>query len=384
MIAEIRCRGVARAVKRQRDRPDLGRHVVGEEVPALEGRAEVRAAVHQPAADRLADAVAVLEDGIGEWDRCRRLAGGEADVRPLPEAPAVVFAALAGGLVVDLFPCALPDVRDDERAVRRIEGELPRIAQSEIPDLRKRADPGEERVIGGDGIPSQVRVQHAHVDAQHLAEEISKILRVVVRIAAASAVTHADVEVAIGAECKVTAVVVRERLHDVIESALPDHPLLGRRVGDERIAARWLVARDDAVAVRGFRVVDVEASARRVVRRKREPQQSLFAARDDAARHVEEIGAEQDAVLDHADASALLDDVLNRWIAGILNEPDRSAQAGDVRLRLELILRGRGARGDNDREQTNEDRDRPAPKSDHHKNVLRGAGRPGDDQYSKP
>ena len=52
------------------------------------------------------------------------------------------------------------------------------------------------------------------VDAKQLAEEGAAILRIVVRIPTLSAIPHADVEIAIGAELPGSAVVLDERLVD--------------------------------------------------------------------------------------------------------------------------------------------------------------------------
>ncbi len=57
-------------------------------------------------------------------------------------------------------------------------------------------------------------VRNVDVDSQHLAEQLLRILRAVRRIVARATVSEANVEVPIGAERKVPAVVIRERLKD--------------------------------------------------------------------------------------------------------------------------------------------------------------------------
>ena len=64
-------------------------------------------------------------------------------VRAFADAPAVVAAAEPRRLVVDLLAGALADVADQHRAGAaqpgRVEGEAPRVAQAERPDLVERA-----------------------------------------------------------------------------------------------------------------------------------------------------------------------------------------------------------------------------------------------------
>ena len=50
-----------------------------------------------------------------------------------------------------------------------------------------------------------------HVDAQHLAEELGRVLRLVEDVAGAAAVTQANVEIAVGTEGDHAAVVVVRR-----------------------------------------------------------------------------------------------------------------------------------------------------------------------------
>src|SRR5438445_11864364 len=111
-----------------------------------------RAAIDVPAGDRaavdrVASVVAVLEDGKPGW-LIREYRGRHFVVRAFVARPAVIAAALQRRLVIDLFPAALADVGDDERAGsaqgRVVERELPRIAHAERPDFRS----GSEQVAG--------------------------------------------------------------------------------------------------------------------------------------------------------------------------------------------------------------------------------------------
>jgi hypothetical protein len=65
---------------------------------------------------------------------------------------------------------------------------------------------------------------------------------------------------------------------------------------------------DDALVAFLVRVVDVEQAALGVVRREREPQQALLAARGDEARDVQERRGERLPAADDLDLAALLDD----------------------------------------------------------------------------
>ena len=83
-------------------------------------------------------------------------------------------------------------------------------------------DPVDERVVGRNVITGGSLVGDVDVDAQHLAEQLIRVLRVVLRIVAAAAVAHADVEIAVRAEREMAAVVIGERLRD--EALAVDQP----------------------------------------------------------------------------------------------------------------------------------------------------------------
>ena len=128
-------------------------------------------------------------------------------VQPFHLSPAVIFAADARrGLEVDFLERVLADVADPEVAGRAVEAEAPRIAQTVRPDLAARAGALGERIRRRNGVRRAV----IDVDAQDLAEELIEVLGVVVRIAAGAAVAGADVEIAVGSELQLPAVVVRE------------------------------------------------------------------------------------------------------------------------------------------------------------------------------
>ncbi len=142
----------------------------------------------------------------------------------------------------------------------------------------------------------------------------AEILRAVLGIAARASVAHADVELAVGAERELAAVVVRVRLVDPEELA----DLLRR--------GRPSAVLDHArVAVR-VRVVDVEQPVGCVVRVEGDRQQALLATALDEGGDVEERASEHAPVLDDTDPSCLLDDV---------EPPLLSGRRGDVHRRLE-------------------------------------------------
>src|SRR6266480_1675567 len=125
-------------------------------------------------------------------------------VGSLHDPPAVVQAALARWLDVDLLPRALSNVADVQKASRAIEREAPWVPQPDRPDLL-RATARREWIACRDPI----RVAAVHVDPQQLAQQGIGALRAVLRVAAQAAVTHADVEHAVRPEHNEAALVVR-------------------------------------------------------------------------------------------------------------------------------------------------------------------------------
>src|SRR3954469_17731554 len=142
-------------------------------------------------------------------------------MKALVVRPAAVLAAQRAPLhEVDLLVLVLADVCDHNVAVRAVEREAPRIAQADREHLGL--------LPGG-------------VEAQDLAQQPLRVLRVAERIAAAPAVARAGVEPSIRAKLELTAVVVR--IGAVFDT-------------DELAARRELLDVDVAVPAR---VIDVEA-----------------------------------------------------------------------------------------------------------------------------
>src|SRR5215207_7779180 len=128
--------------------------------------------------------------------------------RALESVPAKVGAAGAvDGLVVDLLPAVLTDVGDHNPVA--VERESPRVAQPTRVDL-VRALAAHERVRARDAVPGATLARRG-IDAEQLSEQASPALRVLARVARAAAVAGTEVELPVGAELELAAVVVRER-----------------------------------------------------------------------------------------------------------------------------------------------------------------------------
>ncbi len=216
-------------------------------------------------------------------------------VGALRDAPPVVRAAGgARGLEVDLLPRVLPDVADEEVARLAVEREPPGIAQAVGPDLGTRRGRGRscERIGGRDAIGRKC----PHVDAKNLPEQGRQALPVVIGISPAPAVPHPDVEVAVGTERELPAVVVRERLRDLQENGL----------GARRVA-REGEQRDRRVAVH-VRVVGPELALRTGPWLEGDREEAALAAAAHAVRDVQERSRQDRPVPHDLHAPALLDD----------------------------------------------------------------------------
>ena len=130
----------------------------------------------------------------------------------LDDIPTVVLAAQARcRLKVDLFPCALTNVADEQISGLPIKAEAPRIAQSIDPNLVASIGNANEGIVRGRPRRTTGRID---IEAQDGAEERVSILTVALRIAAASSVANADVKHAVGAKGQIAAIVIAERLAD--------------------------------------------------------------------------------------------------------------------------------------------------------------------------
>jgi hypothetical protein len=166
-----------------------------------------------------------------------------------------------------------------------------------------------------------------------LAQARVEALAVALRVEAAAAVAEADVELAVGAEGDVAAVVVGEGLAD-------GEDLEGRRgVGRAGVGGAVL---DDVRVAAGVGVVDEEAAVRGVVGVEGHAQQALLVAGRHEGVDVEEVTGAR-AVLDDGDAAALFGHeeaaLARRHLDG-----DRLPQAGGDDLGLEVDVGGQAGR----------------------------------------
>ena len=221
--------------------------------------------------------------GVGEHGRVKggevaRAERGVAD-GAFHRPPAVVAAAPDH---VDLLPEPLPHVAQPEVPGGAVEGELPGVAEAVGVDLASLGAVGvREGVVRGDAI--RLALGHAvHVDPEKRSEGGVQPLPSVHGVVAGAAVAERDVEVAVGAEGDLPAVVVGERL-----GHLQEHPLAGG-VGREGVARGPRQLGDHAAPVRARGVVHEDAAVGLVVRVEREPEQAALAARPHAVVEVHE------------------------------------------------------------------------------------------------
>jgi hypothetical protein len=209
--------------------------------------------------------------GHGQYTDRRALVVGTGQrmaVRTLHAVPTeVLAAATVGRRPMHLLPVVLADVGDEQGAGLGVERELVGVAQAVLPDLRARArlDLGEvqlgdaeqlhqplvvgtgQRIGGRNEIRDPVVLLGVDVDAQHLAEQHAQVLTGFVRVAFPTAITRADIQISVGSELDLTAIVVVVRLLDAqqhlggLVGALGGHQVGARRVD--------LKAHDRAIAV---------------------------------------------------------------------------------------------------------------------------------------
>src|SRR5574342_608339 len=194
-------------------------------------------------------------------------------MRALQYAPTVVLTAQAGGrLVVHLFPRVLPDIPDVQVAGLPVEGETPRVAQPQRPNLGPVADGLSIWIGRGNGV--RHRISGLDVETQEFAQQDVGVLGVVGYVAAASAIPGASVQISVvRAEGELAAVVVRlAGMRDGEQNLLRS---VVRHIG---VAHADLIAGDDQAAG-VVDVVDVEVIlAHAVAGWKRDAEQALLGA----------------------------------------------------------------------------------------------------------
>ena len=188
-------------------RPDPAGDEIAVDVQTLHFR-YVRPPVTIPAGDRTALSAAILDDGkrqaavvaVGRWIET---AGA------LHQTPTVVFAAGAQcRLEVDLFQGILSDVTDKQVSGLPIEGKSPGIAKAVSPDFIFSRRIRHEWIVRRNAVGKPA----VHIDAQDLSKQGGQSLGVVLRVAAVAAVACADIQIAVGAELQLSAVVIAKRL----------------------------------------------------------------------------------------------------------------------------------------------------------------------------
>ena len=163
----------------------------------------------------------------------------------------------------------------------------------------------------------------AHVDAEQRAKQRSPILPVALRIAAGAAVTEPDIQVAVGAELDLTAVVVSIRL-----IRLQQHLFA---IGISRIG---IVGRDAVAGNRSIpafvRVVNVEDAVRPVIGIECHAQEALLVGVGaDPRPNLEEERVLASAVFENGDSAVLLhDEEPTAGIAGRIRKVERTIEPG--------------------------------------------------------
>src|SRR6184192_1390108 len=312
---------------RVREAADPPRAVIRVEILAAE-RGRGGAAIHQPADDRAAVRVGVLDRR--QHPRSRAPAWRLVAVRCFHGRPSVVDAGLTRGLHVHLLPQVLAHIGDVEEPVWRVEAEAPRVPQADGPDFPAPAA-RRKRVVRR----YPVRVPCVDVDAQQLAEQRVAVLSTVLGVPARASVAHPDVQLPIGPEDHQPAIVIRVGLFDEQDQ------LVGRAVRHVRIR-RHRVALDTRVAVQ-VGVIDVEKPVRTVARVEGHAEQPLLAAETDFARDVQKRRRQELHVLNHSDPPGLLDHEQAVDVARRCAEIDRGRQTGRDRDELQRVAGGRGA-----------------------------------------
>ena len=158
-----------------------------------------------------------------------------------------------------------------------------------------------------------------------------------VGIVAGAAIAEADVQVTVGTERQMSAVMIRERVIDKALRPAEQQVEARHRIGHEPIA-RSAKARDDVVAG-WIRERHKKPAAIGVIGRKGQTEQAAFAAKRDAVRDVEKIGRKHGAVLHNADAPVLLHDKLDIAIRRVLHECHGNCKSSGMKPASQLCVR---------------------------------------------
>ncbi len=215
---------------------------------------------------------------------------------------------------VDLLDAALTDVGDPQVAGLGIEAVAPRVAQADRPDLAAGTLGADEGVVGRDRV-AEISRRCGRVDPQHLAEHFGQVQGPSLRITPGAAVTKADIEHPVRAECEVPAIVVGVRLLD------DQH-------GAQALPVESTGGVDGELDDVGVAVVVGEVDVRlRAVRMERQAEQSLLAT---GSREVADVEHDRraGAALDTGDRAILSGDV-EAGVAVPPREVDGCGHLGD-------------------------------------------------------
>ena len=187
--------------------PDAAGDIVSVDVRTVEPLHRL-AAIDEAARDRHADDLStptlrVLDDRVDQ--RVRRKSFPER-MHAFADPPSVVAAPCDE---INLLPRVLPDVTRPQVAGRAIEAHAPDVPQPVRPDLAARAQPVDEGIVLGDGVPTRLAVD---VQTQDGPQQRAEVLAVLLGVVGGAAVTEAHVQVTIRAEQHGRAVVVAKGL----------------------------------------------------------------------------------------------------------------------------------------------------------------------------
>lgn len=250
----------------------------------------------------------------------RRVVGSIA----LVAAPTIIFTADARRrLEINFLPGILAHIADPHVARQPVEAEFPGIAQADSPNFIERRRIVHKRIGGR----YRIRATAVDIYAHHLAEVRLSVLAVVLWVAARTAVTEAEVQVAVGAEVEVAGIVVGIGLIDAQDHQFAvgvGHIGIGRadaEPGDARMAG--------AVGV-----IDVEVAVLGVVGMKNQAQQAaLIGGGVDAALDVQKRGRQALALrIEDVDDAALFGNK-EAFVSGGSNI-HRAREAGSESLQL--------------------------------------------------
>ncbi|MNK94488.1 hypothetical protein D3C87_1146900 [compost metagenome] len=290
-----------------------------------------RSPVHIAARDRTAvGRIVVVRDG-GQYQPRLVAAGAVVALRAFHDVPAIVVARLAHGAHVDFFQVGLAHIGDVQQLGRHVEGIAPWVAQAVGPDFRTPACRG-KRVARRNG----VRLGGAagvDVQAQQLAQQYIRVLRIAWRVARAAAIARARIQIAVRPKAEQAAIVVAE--HGVGNRQDGQR---GQGIGHVGVAGRHLPALDDDITGQ-VGVIQEEIAIAGVLRMEGHRQQTPLAAGGGQGADVEVGRSQQIAILYHADAAGPFEDEQTA-VAGRRREEDGHAQAAGHLLQSQGQRRG--------------------------------------------